>query len=353
MKRRVLNFMYKPEYREIIRSVQEGTKSIKTLVGYDSSDERIRGTKDSIVTDIGGKITAFVKNEKNRITTELNSIEKSYSNSRGVYKNPTEELLRRQDFDMELSTMSEDDIKKMIYESKRELNNYELNKLYSLEYKDSNIKARLKSSIDQVKNPHRSDKYYQELQKELADIELLNSTGLGHHQLMYIPTNTPQGYTTARLKSFFDTREMHTLNGNINMLEQALNVEPVKTIGITDENTKRELQKFKAEEQKALKKEMKYEDLDPRIFKGGKKYDVGDRFRYLKERFDDTETDRFSPLNPNYNVLDHITYLEARHSEMLSSDDKYRAAYEAAEIDAKAMKENEEEATEENSGAVE
>lgn len=56
--------MYKPEYREIIKSLQEGTKSIKTLVGYDSSDERIQGTKDSIATDIGGKITAFVKNEK-------------------------------------------------------------------------------------------------------------------------------------------------------------------------------------------------------------------------------------------------------------------------------------------------
>lgn len=349
MRRRVLNFMYKPEYREIIKSLQEGAKSIKTLVGYDSNDERMRNTKDSIVTDIRKKVTTFAKSEKDRITTELISIEKSYSNSRGVYKNPTEELLRRQDFDMEIATMAEDDIKKMISESKRELNNYELNKLYSLEYKDSTIKARLKASIDQLKNPHRSDKYYQELQKELAEIDLLDSTGLGRHQLMYIPSNTPQGYTSIRLQTFLDSREMHTIKGHINMLEQALNVEPVKTIGITDENTKRELQKFTDKEQKALKKEMKYEDFDPRIFKGGKEYEIGDRFRYLKERFDDTETDRFSPLNPNYNVLDHITYLEARHSEMLSSDDKYRAAYEAAEIDARAMKENDEE----NAGATE
>ena len=43
----------------------------------------------------------------------------------------------------------------------------------------------------------------------------------------------------------------------------------------------------------------------------------------------------------------------ARHSELLSNDANYRAAYVSAEIDAKTMKENDEEATEENSGAAE
>ena len=37
MRRRVLNFMYKPEYREIIKSIQEGTKSIKTLVMWQAN----------------------------------------------------------------------------------------------------------------------------------------------------------------------------------------------------------------------------------------------------------------------------------------------------------------------------
>ena len=43
----------------------------------------------------------------------------------------------------------------------------------------------------------------------------------------------------------------------------------------------------------------------------------------------------------------------ARHSELLSSDDNYREAYEAAEIDAKSLKENDPETTEKNAGATE
>lgn len=325
MKKREFSFMYQPKYKEIIRDAQKGLKHLKNLIDFDSKEERINQTRNDLRAIAAKSIQDFVKAERQRITEQKQSIEQSYAKARNVYKNPTEELLRRQDFDMEVSAMDNTEIAKLIQTPGRTFTMYELNKLHSLNL-DSESKARVKSAINKNKNPHLEDVKYQQLQKEAAELALIDAKSV-QNAMLYIPSNSPQGYKSVGLNSLFMIQDANDFNKKTEMLSQCLSIDPENvTKTFSSENVyDRDLNKL------LEKPQNKYEDFDTRIFKASKNYDVTDRFKYLKERFDDKETDRFDVTKDGYDIIQHLDYLEGQHVKKMQSDASYRESYQKAE----------------------
>ncbi|MGL9815789.1 hypothetical protein [Enterococcus sp. DIV0098] len=328
MKKKEFSFMYNSEYKKVIESMKKGLKQVRELVSYDSKEERINSTIYEITSNLKNDMQEFVKNNQKRINQQKEAIEKSYAKSRNVYENPTEELLRRQDFDMEIASMSEDEILDLIQKPGRTFTSYELNKIYSLDVKTTEIKTVVKRAINENRHPYLKDLKYQKLLKEEQELSLIDTVDRPSNSILfYVPSNNQQGYTTIGLSSLFIDFREHELNKKIDLLTTSLEIEPsdeVKTFSVGLGNL--------IEEEVVIDKPKKvYEDFDSRIFKGASDFNVSDRFKYLKERFNDKTTDRFDITKDSYNISDHMDFLEGQHAKKMASDVNYREAYQNAE----------------------
>lgn len=328
MKKKEFSFMYNSDYKDVIESMKKGLKQVSELVSYDSKEERINSTVYEITSNLKNGIQKFVENNQKRINQQKEAIEKSYAKSRNVYENPTEELLRRQDFDMEIASMSEDEILELIQKTGRTFTNYELNKIYSLDVKNEEIKTVVKRAINENRHPYLNDVKYRTLLKEEQELALIDTTDRASNSILfYLPSNNQQGYTTIGLNSLFMDFNEHELNKKIDLLTASLEIEPsdeVKTFSVGFGNL--------IEEEMAINKSKKvYEDFDSRIFKGSNEFNLSDRFKYLKERFDDKTTDRFDVTKDTYDISEHIDFLEGQHAKKMASDESYREAYQNAE----------------------
>lgn len=338
MKKREFSFMYKPQYKAAVKMLQKGLKQMSQLVEYDSKEKRIQETKSEICNAVKNQLIQFVSEEKKRIAEQKLSIEKSYARSRSVYENPTEELLRRQDFDMEVATMDENEIMAFLKTPGRTFTSYELNKIYSLDVKNTEIKARVKHAINENRYPYLKDIKYQKLVKQENDLALIDDKS-AQNTLLYLPANTPQGYTTLGLTSVFMNLDKHEMSKKVSILDDSLAIKPSDEI----ETFATGLRKSIKEESISEKPKRVYNDFDSRIFRGSSDFDIADRFKYLEERFDDKSTDRFNKIKENYSVMDHMDFLEGQHAKKIASDSKYREAYQNAEKELSGQRSNAEE----------
>ncbi|EAC5359975.1 hypothetical protein B1N40_17920, partial [Listeria monocytogenes] len=159
-----------------------------------------------------------------------------------------------------------------------------------------------------------------------AELALIDAKSV-QNAMLYIPSNSPQGYKSVGLNSLFMIQDANDFNKKTEMLSQCLSIDPENvTKTFSSENVyDRDLNKL------LEKPQNKYEDFDTRIFKASKNYDVTDRFKYLKERFDDKETDRFDVTKDGYDIMQHLDYLEGQHVKKMQSDASYRESYQKAE----------------------
>ncbi|EGO8121907.1 hypothetical protein FAD93_002379 [Enterococcus faecalis] len=325
MRTREFSFMYKPKYKEIIQSLQEGIKQVERLNEYDSKEERIRETTSSIVEQAKQKLDDFVKTERNQLANQKKAIEKSYIQSRNVYENPTEELLRRQDFDMEISAMSESEIMDFLKTEGRQFTAYELNKIHSLNVKNEEIKITVKQAIKENRYPYLNDLKYQRLTQEENELALIENKPL-QQAMLYLPSNNAQGYKTLSIKSLFMSVDKQELKQKKAMIEESLFIKP--SISVETFTTGLATNQLKKIEENT---QMKYKDFDSRAIRGSEAFNISDRFDYLKERFDDKHTNRFDPIKENYDIGAHLDFLEGEHTKKMQQDENYRKAYEEAE----------------------
>lgn len=328
MNKREFSFMYHSKYKELIKEIQKGMKELKQLADYDVKEERIQQTRSDIQTSVVKNLDAFVKGEKQRITGRKQAIIESYMKTRNVYKNPTEEILRRQDFDMEVASMDQSELANLVKTPGRTFTTYELNKLNSMNL-DSETKAIVKRAVNENRKPFESDIEYQNLLKQETELGLIDNVSL-QRSIIYLPSDSPQGFKSMGVASLFHVKDKHEFNQKMELLQNALVIEPTNQIP-TIEKTYAASKEIRTE----IKSKLRYEEFDPRIFKGAKDYDIKDRFKYLEERFNDQDTNRFDVMNPSYDVYEHLNYLEGQHAQKMQSDASYREAYQKAEDSAK------------------
>lgn len=127
------NFMTRPGYKKIIADYQNGLKSIISKNKMSVKEVVINEEVNELIKNTHLSVQRFVKSEKELLNNEMTSIRESYKRSKSVYSNPQEEILRRQDFDLELSAMRDGDVMAFLSDKERTPSEYELRKIASLD----------------------------------------------------------------------------------------------------------------------------------------------------------------------------------------------------------------------------
>lgn len=327
MKQRTFAFMYQDEYKKIMNNLPGKIDELLTLQQYDSKEERITETTNQIVDSTFQEMRQFVKNEKTRLTTQMNQVVNSYKKTRNKYDNPQKELLRRQDFDLELANMNEAQLKDKLNDFSMEFTAYEINKIMSLDWRDDSIKARAKSLLSAINEPYTKDVLYQEAVSELAQLDLIDSSSI-RDMLLYVPSENTLGYTTIKLDNIklFSENE-HEIKEFQNKINAGINeLDTLKRVGTSITGSDR----LEEVHENEMSKKYAYSDFDSRAIPNSPEYDIYDRFKYLKERYNDEKTNRFDPLRDDYDITPHLKWLEAQHEKRLQQDEEFAQQYAKA-----------------------
>lgn len=317
------NFMTRPGYKKIISDYQNGVKSIMSKNNMDVKEEVINEEVKEIINETYSNMQQFVKSERERINKEMSTLRSSYKSSKSVYSNPQEEILRRQDFDLELNSMSDSDIVTFLDDSERTPTEYELRKIATHDKLSSETQARVTRELNNLKRPYEQDGKYQELSKALQQIELIDKP-TAKDLMLYFPKGDNQVSNCYPSSLSMIQNKPDELNKEFNKVGEALGA-----------LSKIEAREMPATEQSRLssviEKENKrqYDDFDLRAIKGTDEYTIEDRFRYLKERYNDETTDRFDVLKDDYNIVEHLNYLEQQHDKRMTSDSEFKNQYES------------------------
>lgn len=325
---KTFSFMYRPEYKKVFEELSNGMKRVKVLHRYDSKEQRTQQTIDDIKQNAFKVLQNFVKSEKNRIRIEMDKIEKSYKITKNTYADPQSELLRRQDFDLEIANADRTKIIEMLKDADRNYSVYELNKIMATA-QSNDIKAIAKRRLDEVKEPYIKDPVYQQLNLELSHLSLLNKPS--EKLLLWYPSeDSPNGYRTVGLNSLNTATnskkvaiEFEELFSGISQsLDTLYKSQP--TVKYSDQ-----LDNYKAKEIKKREDALNYTNYDSRAIRGSKNFDIVDRFKYLKERYGN-EDNRFDPLRDDYDVNIHYQWLEAQHDKRMKTDSSFAENYKNA-----------------------
>ncbi|MFC0233931.1 hypothetical protein ACFFIF_08015 [Vagococcus entomophilus] len=318
------NFMTRPGYKKVIQDYQNGVKSIISKNKMSVKDEVIDEEVKEIINNTHSSMQQFVKSERKRINKDMATLRSSYKRSKSVYSNPQEEILRRQDFDLELYTMSDNDIERFLSDKERTPSEYELRKIASRNNLSSEIQVRVTKKLNILKRPYEQDGHYQELSKALQEIELIDKP-LSRDLMMYFPKGDNQVSNVSLRSLNLIQNKPHELGKEAERVNEALNFLSEVETGEIPVKERTQLSSVVEKENK-----LKYDDFDLRAIRGTKEFDIRDRFTYLKERYNDKSSDRFDIMKDDYNIEEHLNYLEQQHDKRMANDSAFKEQYEAA-----------------------
>lgn len=314
-----LNYAKTKEFKQIFKDYLKGLEQWQKMVSWDTRPEKIVEHRKALKNDLESALWEYKNNKISEARQQMEAIEKRYKNTRNTYADPQAEILRRQDFDMEFETLDRNDIVEMLSDEDRDFSDYELKRIavtYKGDYKISTLLNNLRVKKDDL---YQEDPVYQDWYQEFLFLRQTNSKDL---YTVYFPSSTAiVGYEVVNFDTFLSNNQYaSTIAEHIEKVTHLLNEIPA-------------IAKSPANELSSVKpvKKMEYKEFDERIFKDHPAYDLLIRFKYLKERFDDTTTDRWNPTRDDYNAYQHYQFLEKRHDLKLNNDDHYRALYEEAE----------------------
>ncbi|HEM6117143.1 TPA: hypothetical protein U2C09_001769 [Streptococcus suis] len=323
-----LYFLGNKNYQSILNDYHKAMKTILTLREYDTKEDRIQAEKEQKQQELFEATISFVNSESQKLRETIHEIKKRYANTNSIYKDPQSEILKRQDFDLEIGMMSELQIKDFLRDSDRQFSSYELNRIGSQFKENVEVLNLVKSLKNNIVPNYQKDSDFQEATSKLNQLSLIDKK-TPRELLLYIPADNHNDFSTVNLNGI-------DLNGtfdDIDSLKNRMNNfgEVIKHLPKADNSWKADLSKHYSE--KTAKSEKQYQDFDERIFKNSKNYDIFDRFKYLKERFDNSETDLFDPTREDYSIVSHMSYLEKQHDKKLATDPEYKEMYQKAELE--------------------
>lgn len=311
--KKVLKYLWTPLYKGAVAHYRDMVKQVQGMEQQGYKEEVIEQAFEKLKNK-QNELMNTAKNESlNTVSSQMKRIELAKKSLLGRYENPQAELLKRQDFDMKLELLKREEIADLLGSETATFSEYELNKMALKFREDATIQYLLTLKREQLEKPYLSDEEYTQLNQAYYNLPSLYSMGV-----FYYPT--AEGYDKVPYVS--------TLQGILRLDVGALD-SAVTELGKVTTQLDRQMLTAYVEQEK--EKQLKYPEFDERIFRGSDKFDVITRFKYLQERFDDTETNYFNPLSEGYDVMEHLEFLEAQHDAKLEGDDAYRKKYEEAE----------------------
>lgn len=317
-----LDALHSNQYKNILMNYKQLLQSIENMVGQEIKPERIEREHASQFKEILDKTKDFQRVSEQERQNKQAIIRKRYKNTKKEYENPQLELLRRQDFDAELATLTKGEIADILSDTERDFTEYELRtiiqKYPNKKGADTNAISLAKQRLQLIQDKYIFDPEYEELVEELQYLKLL-SVGL------VLFDNTEKGYEILNpvYKEFFLTQKRNGyLTGNLQEYIKKL------TLAISLIKPKQGITKEFTTFEDIAKKESQYEikEGDTRVFRESPDYDTVIRFKYLRERFNSGDN-RFDFRRDDYDPMSHFTWLEQQHKTKLEQDTAYHNAY--------------------------
>ncbi|WP_303973920.1 hypothetical protein, partial [Streptococcus merionis] len=317
-----LGFTKTKEYKKILETYLEALNQLSKYQQWSTITDKVN---EDMERRQGVLAKMYKEYKANRIAEnegKLTEIEKRFKNSRNVYDNPQAELLRRQDFDMELSLMDTYQVKEMLEDPNRDLSRYELKKIETLYRDNIGILTALQKRVPEEDDLYLNDPEYSRMNQENSVLKMIDYLGLA---MFYVPdSESPDGYQYLNLtlvgqpyNIISGYKRIEEVNRLLGELDKAISSARSGLLSLT----KREVQAPKYE----------FEEFDERIFRDSENFDITIRFKYLKERYDDKTTDRWDFRRDDYNPMAHLQFLERRLASKLKRDPEFAHRYRQAE----------------------
>lgn len=319
-----LNLTYTQDraYQSIFHDYIAGLKRLAEFKKWQTENKVVITEMEKLKKELAQKYKAFVDGKIAELGNQMATIERRYKSTRSVYEKPEVELLRRQDFDLEFSTWGRDDVIHHLQDENKTFSRYELAKIKATYREDTQIQRLLHALNDTAEDAYMRDPEYIFLAEQHTILSMTRHHGLS---LVYLPAANDKGHESLSL-------DLRNLDKSPQMI--ALEIEKISDLLANmpkgDKQEWQQLQTFKPNKAATLQ----YEEFDKRIFRGAEDYDVTHRFKYLKERFTDGQTDMWDFTRDDYDPMAHFRHLEHLHDLKMKNDPDYKRRYQEAEREA-------------------
>lgn len=323
-------------YKNIVEKYVNAMERKENQLKADVRTERIRKEAEEKMKEITEDLKKYYDDRMSEISKGKKEIVKSYKERGREYKNPQAEILRRQDFEMELAVADDHELKEIAGDMDRKLSRYEINKL-QLEFRERNLSSAdlTRQRID-VKEAHETDPNYQALASEEIEMFHLKPKVRAADNWILTPSKEESERPTfsplgALVKYERNPQQIKELKSGFEELKKEIKSNATRSasfnpaaISEAEDIAEQLIDSGKA---KNLKE---YQDDDLRAIKGSKDYTLEDEYRYLKERYADPTNKMYTWENPNYSVEMHIKYLREQHKKNLSNTPELKTKIENA-----------------------
>lgn len=313
-----LAYTHTAAYKNFLKQYIKALEVVRELRKWDADETRMNRDTKELEGQLLEKYNAIKNEVKTKNTERMNAIAKAYKNTKNVYQDPQAELLKRQDFDLTLSLTDIHTVTEWLEDEEKDFSDYELLKIKAVYGKKDTVARLLKERQARSENDFEKDSEYTQLAEELGVIRSIDAYGLN---FVYIPDpKKSSGY------QYFDfsLKPNHLSASGVDskIADIAPLIEEIKPLP--------DLAKTLGVIERAKAKPMEYDDFDPRVFRGSEVFEERHRFNWLKERFDDTTTNRFSPDREDYDIVHHILYLEGQLARKFKNNRAYFELYQQA-----------------------
>lgn len=305
-------FAYKAGYKAIYADYTATVDKLEKMRKWQTDKQVVKKEVEDYNNRTAQKLAELKRSTLAELTSKAEQIKNRYKNTKKTYDNPQAELLRRQDFDMELSFLDRQGAENLLFEEGQNLTAYELNAIRGKFGDSAIIRTTVERYKKELETTHETDPTYADNMEQIGVLNLLNGMA------SYIPTAEGFNFVDLTITPFTPKGEVYDL------LKQA--------------QTAREPRALAEQEAKALDintraervKKLEYPELDSRIFRGAEGFDITHRFKYLRERLA-VDNDRWDITRADYDPLDLMAWLEDQHAQKMDNDPHYKALYQEAE----------------------
>ncbi|MFM0875655.1 hypothetical protein [Streptococcus suis] len=166
-----------PEYKNILTQAVSGLRKKRQLLEFDAKLSRIIAETVTLRAELSEAYKAYMNGYRDKIEKQMQELAEKYRKQEEDYTNPQLEILRRQDFDLEVSMWDKNEALAQLQDEYRTFSNYELKKLRQLFGTDTSVRGEI-IRLEADKPSLEKDEKYQDLSEQMAVLNTIRNAGL-------------------------------------------------------------------------------------------------------------------------------------------------------------------------------
>ncbi|HEM3694732.1 TPA: hypothetical protein U1D08_000040 [Streptococcus suis] len=166
-----------PEYKNILTQAVNSLRKKRQLFEFDSKTSRIIAETVTMRTELSDLYKEYMDGYRTEIEKQMQELAEKYRKQEEDYTDPQVEILRRQDFDLEISLWDSNEAILQLQDDHRTFSKYELKKLRQIFGSNATVRNEI-IRIESDKPSLEKDEKYQDLSEQMAVLNTIRNAGL-------------------------------------------------------------------------------------------------------------------------------------------------------------------------------